>query len=360
MTYYHSKYGLVRKQKKSYWKLLTWIIVILLIAGSVGGYLLYQVIYKPNVWTPDGKNISIYIPSESNFADVKQILFEKGLIIHRNNFIWWAEKKNYPDLVKPGHYIIRNNITNDELVRLLRSGDQVPVKVIFNNMRDIYQLAGRISQQIEPDSIALINEFTNIETLNSMGLTPESISSIFIPDTYEFYWNTSAGGFVKRMYEEYLGFWNPGRKGKAEELGMTIPEVVILASIVEKETNKSSEKPMIAGVYINRLNNEWRLQADPTLIYALNDYSIKRVLNVHKDFDSPYNTYLYGGLPPGPICIPSIYSIDAVLNNQNDGYFYFCAKDDMSGYHVFARTNKQHSRNAKKYQKALDNMRIYK
>jgi len=251
-------------------------------------------------------------------------------------------------------------MTNDKLIKLLRSGDQIPVKVIFNNIRDIYQLAGIISQQIEADSISLITEFTNQEVINSMGLSLETISTIFIPDTYEFYWNTSAVGLVKRMYEEYLNFWNANRIYKAEKLGMSIPEVVTLASIVEKESNKSNEKPMIAGVYINRLDKGWRLQADPTLIFALGDYSIKRVLNAHKDFDSPYNTYKYRGLPPGPICIPSISSIDAVLNNQNDGYLYFCAKDDLSGYHVFAKTNVQHNSNARKYQKALDNMKIYK
>jgi UPF0755 protein len=191
-------------------------------------------------------------------------------------------------------------------------------------------------------------------------MTPENISIIFIPDTYEFYWNTSAKGFVTRMHEEYLRFWNANRTGKAEELEMTIPEIVTLASIVEKETNKNDEKPMIAGVYINRLDKGWRLQADPTLIYALNDYNIKRVLNIHKEFDSPFNTYKHGGLPPSPICIPSISSIEAVLNNQNEGYLFFCAKDDLSGYHVFARSNTQHNKNARKYQKALDKMRIYK
>ena len=331
-----------------------------MLAIGAGGYLLYQVIYKPNVWTPNSNNVSIYIPSQANFEDVKQLLFEKGLIIHRNNFIWWAEKKKYPDLIKPGHYILKNNMTNEDLITLLRSGDQVPVKVIFNNMRDIYQLAGRVSQQIEADSVSLINEITSSEMLSEMELTIENVSSIFIPDTYEFYWNITAAGFVKRMHEEYLRFWNSNRLSKAEELNMTIPQVVTLASIVEKESNKSDEKPIIAGVYINRLEKGWRLQADPTLIFALNDYSIKRVLNVHKDLDSPYNTYKFGGLPPGPICIPSISSIDAVLNNQNDGYLYFCAKDDLSGYHVFARSNAQHNRNARKYQKALDKMRIYK
>ncbi|MBC8320643.1 MAG: endolytic transglycosylase MltG [Bacteroidetes bacterium] len=360
MSYYHTKYVINKRKKKPYLKFLIWFIIVIILTGGAGGYLLYQVIYKPNVWTADGKNVSIFIPTQSNFDDVKQLLFEKGLIIHRNNFIWWAQKKKYPDLVKPGHYILKNNMTNKEVIKLLRSGNQMPVKVIFNNVRDIYQLAGRISKQIEADSLSLLTEFTNVEELNKMSLNPEIISTIFIPNTYEFYWNTSAKGFLKRMYEEYLGFWNTDRTTKAEKLNMTIPEVITLASIIEKETNKNDEKTLIAGVYINRLDIGWRLQADPTLIFALDDYSIKRVLNVHKELDSPYNTYKHGGLPPGPICIPSISSIDAVLNPQNEGYLFFCAKDDLSGYHEFARTNTEHTLNARKYQKALDNMRIYK
>ena len=360
MTYYHSKFGVAQKKKKPILKYAIWVIFILLFVAASLGYFLYQIVYKPNVWTSDGKDVSIYIPSKSNFDDVKQILFEKGLIIHRNNFIWWADKKQYPKLIKPGHYVIKNNISNDDLIKILRSGNQIPVNVIFNNIRDIYQLAGVVSKQIEADSISIIGILTSTKTLNTMELTPKTISTIFIPDTYEFYWNTDAEGFVQRMYDEYTSFWNKNRISKAKKIDMDIAEVVTLASIVEKESNKNSEKPMIAGVYINRLNNGWRLQADPTLIYALNDYTIKRVLTVHTELDSPYNTYKYRGLPPGPICIPSISSIDAVLNNTNDGYFYFCAKDDMSGYHVFARSNAQHNRNARKYQKALNKLKIYK
>ncbi len=360
MSYYHTKFATKQKRKKPFLKFIIWFIVLLVLATAGAGYLLFQIIYKPNVWTPDDNNVSIYIPTGSDFNDVKQLLFEKGLVVHRNNFIWWAEVKKYPELIKPGHYVIKNNISNNELVGLLRSGNQVPVDVIFNNIRDIYQLAGVVSKQIEADSVSIVNELTSANILSSMDLTDETIATIFIPNTYEFYWNTNASGFVQRMYEEYLGFWNADRTNKAKELDMTITQVVTLASIVEKETNMDSEKPMLAGVYINRLKNNWRLQADPTLIFALNDYTIKRVLTAHTEFDSPYNTYIYGGLPPGPICIPSISSVDAVLNNTNDGYFYFCAKDDMSGYHVFARSNAQHNRNARKYQKALNKLKIYK
>lgn len=360
MTYYHSKYGVNTKKKNSYSRLIFWLILVIIIAASVLGYLFYQAVYKVNVWTADGKEVSINIPTSANFEDVKQLLYERGLIIHRSNFIWWAEKKNYPDLIKPGRYVVRNGMNNNELVALLRSGNQVPVKVTFNNIRDIYQLAGKVSKQIEADSVSLVREMTSNSVMESMGLTAETLSIIYIPNTYEFYWNTLAEGFVSRMYEEYLRFWNSDRKNKAALMGMSVPEVITLASIVEKETNKNDEKELIAGVYVNRLERGWRLQADPTLIYAIGDFSIKRVLNVHLDFDSPYNTYKYGGIPPGPICIPSISSIDAVLNYKNEGYLYFCAKDDLSGYHAFAKTNMQHNRNAKKYQTALDKMRIYR
>jgi len=360
MTFYHSKYGVSRKKKSPFKWIIFWIVIFLIFAASILGYLFYQAVYKVNVWTPEGNNISVYIPTSSDFNDVQRILYEKGLIIHRNNFVWWAEKKNYPDLIKPGRYVIRNNMNNDELIGLLRSGNQVPIKVTFNNIRDIYQLAGRVSKQIEADSITIVGEMTNKVVLRSMGLNDSTLSVIYIPDTYEFYWNTNAAGFVKRMYEEYQRYWNVQRKAKADSMGMTIPEIVTLASIVQKESNKNDEKPLIAGVYINRLEKGWRLQADPTLIYAIGDFTIKRVLTVHLDYDSPYNTYKYGGLPPGPICIPSKSSIDAVLNYQNEGYLYFCAKDDLSGYHAFAKTNRQHNRNAKKYQAALNKMRIYK
>ncbi len=360
MTYYHSNYGVARKKKKSFTRFIILGIFLILIIGSSLFYLFYQAVYKINVWTPNGDEVSIYIPTGSSFKDVQQVLYEKGLIIHRNNFIWWAEKKNYPELIKPGRYKIQDKMNNDEIVGLLRSGNQTPVKVIFNNIRDIYQLSGKVSEQIEADSISIVKAILNVSRMKSYDLNNETISTIFIPDTYEFYWNTTAEGFTDRMYEEYLLFWNTERKAKLAELGMSIPEIVTLASIVERETNKSDEKQMIAGVYINRLEKGWRLQADPTLIYALNDYSIKRVLNIHLDYDSPYNTYKYGGIPPGPICIPSISSIYAVLNYTNDGYLYFCARDDLSGYHAFAKTNTQHNRNARKYQKALDKMRIYK
>ena len=197
-------------------------------------------------------------------------------------------------------------------------------------------------------------------TLKAMGFDDEKFAALFIPNTYELYWNIDAEEFVGKMTKEYNLFWNDDRLKKAENIGLSPIEVSILASIVDKETSKVSEMPRIAGVYLNRINKKWLLQADPTLIFAVGDFEIKRVLDIHKEVESPYNTYKYIGLPPGPICIPSIAAIDAVLNAESHNYFYFCAKEDLSGYHVFARNMKEHNRNAEKYRKALNKKKIYK
>jgi len=360
MAYYHPRYGPRKKKNGKGKKIFFTFLLVILLAGGAIAYYIYGIVLKPNVWTPNAEPVYVYIPTDSGFDDVKLLLYSKGLIIHRKNFEWWAGKKKYPELVKPGRYQIKNGMSNNELINMLRAGKQVPVQLIFNNVRDIYQLAQRVSRQIEADSASIVNLLTDSTYMALLGFTKETASVMFIPNTYEIYWNTSAEEFIKRMHDEYIKFWSGSRTEKAGKMNMTIPEVVTLASIVEKETNKNDEKPVIAGVYINRLKAGWRLQADPTVIYALNDYSIKRVLNKHKEIKSPYNTYKVSGLPPGPICIPSISSIDAVLNYTHHNYLYFCAKDDLSGYHAFAKTNKQHQRNAKKYQEALNKMGIYR
>jgi UPF0755 protein len=356
MAYYHTKYGTRRKKKRPVWvKILFWFLFLMIIASLITAYYLYQFIYASNVWTPDGEETSIYIPSNSEYDDVKQILYSQGLILNRTSFEWLSERKKYPGLIKAGHYRIRDGMSNDELINMLRLGEQVPVKVIFNNIRTREQFAKRIGEQLEADSASFISLLNDSAYMEKFGVGTETALTIFIPNTYEFYWNTDAKQFVERMYREYMSFWEGDRDKKAEELGMNRQEVVILASIVEKETNKNDEKATISGVYVNRLNRNWLLQADPTLVYASGDFGIKRVLNVHKEIDSPYNTYKYPGLPPGPICIPSISSIDAVLNTEDHEYLFFCARDDLSGYHVFARSISQHNRNARKYRRAIEN-----
>ncbi len=361
MAYYHSRYGKVSKKRKKGWHrfILVTLTMLIIIAGILA-FTGYKMLFTNNVWLNNKKAVSIYIPTGSDYEDVKTILYSKGIILHRNSFEWVAKKKKYPAMVKPGHYVIKEGMSNDELINLLRTGKQTPVNVIFNNIRNKEQLAKRISTQIEADSTDLISLLTDTVYIARLGFSEHTVLSLFVPNTYELYWNTNSEQFIERMYSEYKRFWNNEREEKAKEIGLTIPEVVTLASIVEKETAKNEEKDDIAGVYMNRLEKGWRLQADPTLIYAHDDYSIKRVLNRHKTVDSPYNTYKYRGLPPGPICIPSIASINAVLNYTKHDYMYFCAKDDMIGYHVFAKTSAEHGINARKYQKALDEMKIKK
>ena len=327
---------------------------ILLIFAMAFGYWLYRSVMSPNVQTAGGKDFELFIPTGSDYNQVKTILADAQFIINEKSFDWVANKKELPDNIHPGRYIVKDGMSNNQLVNMLRGGLQSPVKVTFNNIRNVDMLAGRIATQIEADSASISNLLHNQEYINQLGFNNYTIPALFLPDTYEFYWNTDAEGFVVRMFQEYNKFWNEERKQQAQSKGLTPIQVSTLASIVNKETNMSDEMPRVAGVYINRLKNNWLLQADPTLIFAWNDYSIKRVLDRHKEIESPYNTYKYLGLPPGPICIPSLSAVKAVLNAENHHYFYFCAKEDFSGYHNFAKTLAEHNRNAAKYQQALN------
>ena len=337
------------KDRTTYKVLLFFFLVFVAIAAVFARNYLY--ISKPIIKTADGKDVSLYIPSSADYQYVKDELLSLNVLKSANAFDWLAKKMHYDENVHPGRYILKNDMTNKQLVNMLRMGYQTPVKVVFNNIRTVEQLAGRISDQIEADSVSIINEIKKSDNIDA---------TTFIPNTYEFYWNTDAEDFIAKMVTEHNRFWNDARLQKAKDLKLTPRQVSILASIVDKETTKTSEMPRIAGVYLNRLNKRWPLQADPTLVFALGDYNIRRVLDVHKNIDSPYNTYKYAGLPPGPICIPSIAAIDAVLNAEQHKYFYFCAKDDLSGYHVFARNIEEHNRNADKYRRALNKNKIYK
>lgn len=324
------------------------------------GYELYSRVYQPNVILPENTSEKyIYIPSNSDFTKVIDVLSENGLLINYNSFEWLAKQKKYDTNIKPGRYKIDRALNNNELINLLRSGRQPPIKVTFNNLRTKEQLAGKIASQIEADSLEIIEYISDTTFQNKLGLTDNNVACIFIPNTYEFYWNTSAESFVNRMLKEYKKFWNKDRKSKAEKINLNYYEVAILASIVEKEQNiKRDERPEIAGLYLNRIRKRMKLESDPTLIFALGDFSIKRVLNKDKEVESPFNTYKHKGLPPGPICIPSINAIDAVLNASSHKYIFMCAKEDFSGYHNFARTYAKHLVNARKYQKALNKRKI--
>ncbi len=323
-------------------------------------YELYSRVYQPNIVFPENtKEKYIYIPTDADFVTVVKVLSENGLLINSNSFEWLAKQKKYTTNIKAGRYKVNRALNNNELVNLLRSGKQPPIKVTFNNLRTKEQLAGRIANQIEADSFSILSYITDTVFQQKLALDNNNISCLFIPNTYEFYWNTSAEQFVNRMLKEYKSFWDSTRKAKADKIKLNYYEVATLASIVEKEQNiKRDERPVIAGLYLNRIKKKMKLESDPTLIFALGDFSIKRVLNKDKKVDSPFNTYKHKGLPPGPICIPSINAIDAVLNASSHKYIFMCAKEDFSGYHNFAKTYAKHLLNARKYQKALNKRKI--
>lgn len=333
---------------------------ILVIISVFAFIRMYKALLNPNVNVSDGDEISLYIYSYDDFESVKNKLYSDNIIINKKSFEWLAKKLDYPQYIKSGHYVIKDGMNNNRLLNMLRSGSQTPVDFTFNNIRTIEQFAGKVDEQLEIDSLSFIMALYENYALKEMEFDKEKYASLFIPNTYELYWNISADDFIEKMINEYKKFWNKTRLQKAEDIKLTPIEVSILASIIDKETTKTSEMSRIAGVYLNRINKKWLLQADPTLVFALGDFEIKRVLDKHKEIESPYNTYKYIGLPPGPICIPSIAAIDAVLNAEKHKYFYFCAKDDLSGYHVFARNMSEHNANAEKYRRALNKKKIYK
>jgi UPF0755 protein len=335
------------------------IIVIFVLAG-IKVAKMYKDIYSPNIKTPEKKEFFLYIPTGSGYDDVIALLDANGIIKDRKTFEWAAAKKKYPENVHPGRYRLGYHMSNNEPLNTLRAGTQEPVDVVINLARTPGDLAGKIAGQIEADREELIKLMTDEAYLQQYGFNKETIIGMFLPNTYEFWWNTSADGFFQRMHKEYGKFWNRERSGRAAEMNFTGNEVMTLASIIINETNKEDEYRRIAGVYMNRLNKGIRLQADPTVKFALGDFERQRILKKDTDIDSPYNTYLHAGLPPGPISIPSVTAIDAVLKYERHDFLYFCAKEDFSGYHNFARTLDQHNKNARSYQKVLNRRKILK
>ena len=326
---------------------------VILISGLVLTWSFYRKVFAPNV-TGKSSTQYVFIPTGSRFIDVMRILESKGLLENSASFQWVAEQMKYINNVKPGKYQVRRGMNNRELVALLRSGKQVPVKLTFSNIRTPEELAGAVGGKIEADSAAILFLFRDKAFQEKYGFNNENSLCVMIPNTYEFKWNTSAEEFFERMTKEYKKFWNEKRRGKAAAIGLSQTEVCILASIVEKETRRNDEKAVVAGVYMNRYLKGWKLEADPTLVYASGNFGLRRVLNEHKEIDSPYNTYLYTGLPSGPICMSAVVTVDAVLNYQKHEYMFFCAKDDFSGYHSFAKTYEQHLLNARRFQKELN------
>jgi len=345
---------LVQKHKLMLFpRLNKWIAIVFVLAVIVGGfrsYQLYQYIFKPNINTPG----SIIIPLHATYEQVLDSLKKHEIIQDYSAFEWVAKRKKYAQLIKPGKYLLDKGLSTNEILNMLRSGDQQPVQVTFNNLRFIAELAGAVAKYIQPDSIELLQKFTDAAVHEKFGFTESTFHCMFIPNTYEFYWTTTADQFLERMSMEYKHFWNDERRSKAVALGLTPEEVMTVASIVQEESNKKDEKPIIAGLYLNRIKRGMPLQADPTVKFALGNFRIKRVLNSHLAIDSPYNTYKYPGLPPGPINFPEISSIEAVLNASKTQYLYMCAREDFSGYHNFAKTLSAHNENARKYREALN------
>ena len=312
--------------------------------------MIYRNIFSANTKFSE-KEIYIHIPTDSDYNDVVEII--TPYVSDMELFQMTAEKKSYVANVKPGRFLFKRDMNNNDLVNALRQN--VPLNLAFNNQERLEDFAGRIGSQIEADSTSLMKSFTDEDFLKEQNMTRENVLSLFIPNSYEFFWNTSADKFRERMAKEYRKFWTPERLQKAAAQNLTPLEVSTLASIVHKETVKSDERPRVAGVYLNRLNRGIKLEADPTVIYAVkknaDDFAIeiKRVLYKDLETNSPYNTYMYEGLPPGPIAMPDVTALDAVLNPEKHNYIFFCASVTNFGYHEFAVTAAQHEANRQKY-----------
>ncbi len=333
--------------------------VVLVAAGILYGYKLYRDIFSSNT-AFETKEAAVFVPSNSNFEAVKELM--RPLIKDMDKFETVAEKKSYTTNIKAGKFVLKKGMNSNDLINALRV--PVAVQLAFNNQERVEDFAGRIGSQIEADSLSLLKSFTDEKFLKENGFTRENVLSLFIPNSYEFFWNTTADQFRDRMAKEYRKFWTDERLQKAKALNLSPLEVSALASIVHKETVKSDERPRVAGVYLNRLAKGMKLEADPTVIYAVkknrDDFSIviKRVLNKDLETDSPYNMYKYAGLPPGPIAMPDITAIDAVLNPEKHNYIYFCASVTNFGYHEFAVTAQQHEVNRQKYVRWINSQGI--
>ena len=333
--------------------------LIVVIGATIYGYLIYKDIFSANT-VFEQSEVAIFVPTNSSYKDVRRIM--EPYVESMERFDMVADKKSYPDNVKAGKFIIRRGMNSNDLVNSLRQPK--PVNISFNNQETLQRAVGRIARQLEPDSLALYNAFTDKTFLAENGFTEDNVLAVFIPNTYEFYWNTTPTKIRDKMAKEYRKFWTEERKAKAAALNLTPLQVSALASIVHKETVKTDERPRVAGVYLNRLQKGMKLEADPTVIYAVKRQSgdfeqvIKRVLYKDLVVDSPYNTYKYEGLPPGPIAMPDITALDAVLNPEKHNYIYFCASVTNFGYHEFAVTPAQHEVNRQKYVAWVNKMGI--
>ena len=331
-------------------KIISIVSIVVVSALIIYGFILMRQIFSANTKFSE-KEIYVHIPTDATYSEAEKIISQ--YVENMDRFTLVADKRNYPETVKSGRFLFTKGMNSYELVQSLRAN--VPVSLAFNNQERVENLAGRVGAQIEADSTSLLTTFKDSIFLKENGFNEDNVFVMFIPNTYEFYWNTSAIKFRDKMIKEYRNFWNAERLAKAEKQGLSPIEATILASIVHKESVKKDERPRIAGVYLNRLRIGMPLQADPTVIYAIkkrdNDFNqiIKRVFYNDLTMPSPYNTYVNIGLPPGPIAMPDITALEAVLSPENNDYIYFCASVERFGYHEFAATLPEHNKNAKKY-----------
>ncbi len=333
-------------------------IVFTIMASSFAFYF-YQMLFTPNVLVEREDQLFAIAPG-ATFEEVQDDLYDLGIVNDLVSFSFLAKIRDYNDYVKPGLFQLKKDMSNLQAINLLRSGAQQPVQLTFTLARKIDELPEKIAPFVHFSEEDLSKVLLSESVAKGYGFESETFISMFIPNTYEVYWTITPEQFLDRMKKEYDRFWDDDRLAKAEAVGLTPKEVAVLASIVESETNKMDEAPRVAGLYLNRLKQGMLLQADPTLKFAIGDFAIRRILNKDKEIESPYNTYKYAGLPPGPISLPSIGALNAVLNAENHDYLYLCAKADFSGYHAFATDLTEHNRNASALHRALNKERIYR
>lgn len=335
---------------KSMVRLLAGLLIGAIAVAALIGWPYYRSVYIDGV-PANIQEPFVQIPGGSSFDDVVRILSRHGAINNEASFRWLSAKMQYAKpVMRAGRFELKPGWSNRDLIRHLRGGEQAPVKFVLSNERLLEDIAGKAARFLEADSISFLQTLRDPAVMQEVDLTPETMISLFIPNTYEMYWNTDPKKFVQRMHREHKAFWDKNdRRKKAEAQGLTPTEAYTLASIVERESNVQAEKPRIAGTYLNRLRIGMRLQADPTCVFATRDFAATRVTEYHTTYDSPYNTYLYKGLPPGPICMSSIPSIEAVLTPETHEYLFFCAKPDDSGSHAFAETYAGHLVNVAKF-----------
>ena len=348
-----SKFFRTKRAKRTFIRRVMALFVVLLLAA---GFWAYRMVLASNFSIKE--TTYVYVDSQKNFNDLCNQLKDSASCKSLASFKQLAYLIGYPDKMKTGRYAIEPGTGNLRLLKNLIGGLQSPIRITFNNIRLRTDLAQRLDDQLMVTKDELLTRFADSAYCAELGFTTETIQCMFIPNTYELYWDITPDNFMKRMQKEYKAFWTADRLAKAAKIGITPVQVSVLASIVEEETAKADEMGMVAGLYLNRLQINMPLQADPTVKYAVGDVTLKRIMFEHLQVESPYNTYKHTGLPPGPIRVPSIKGINSVLNHDQHNYIYMCAKEDFSGRHNFASTLAEHAKNANRYRAELNRRQI--